>query len=74
MAKRSRFDDLNPALAAIASDLADLPRAEFKENLQRELQKEAESMASMAHKVNFIPQGYHTATPYLIADNAAAAH
>jgi PhnB protein len=73
MAKRSLFDDLNPALAAIAADLADLPRAGFKENLQRELQKEAESMASMAHKVNFIPKGYHTATPYLIADNAAAA-
>src|SRR5438067_12294974 len=71
MAKR--FDYLDPALAAIAADLADLPRAEFKEKLQRELRKEAENMACMAQKVNFIPRGYHTATPYLIADDAAAA-
>src|SRR4051794_40265872 len=32
-----------------------------------------EIMASMTQKVNFIPQGYHTATPYLIVDDARAA-
>jgi PhnB protein len=73
MAERSRFDEFNPALARIAEDLADMPRAEFKETLKRELQRKAESMASAARKVNFKPEGYHTATPYLIAHDAAAA-
>jgi PhnB protein len=30
-------------------------------------------MATAAHKVNFRPEGYHTATPYLIAHDAMAA-
>jgi len=73
MAKRSRFDGLNPALARIAEELESMPRAEFKEHLKRELQRKAESMASMAHNVKFKPEGYHTATPYLVAHDAAAA-
>jgi PhnB protein len=76
MAKRPRFDkpgELNPALARIAEELTTMPRAEFKETLKRELQRKAESMATAARKVNFKPEGYHTATPYLIAHDAAAA-
>ena len=73
MAKRTRRDELNPALARIAEDLQTMPRAEFRETLKRELQRKAESMASAAHKVMFKPVGYHTATPYLTAHDAAAA-
>jgi PhnB protein len=56
---------LDPALARIAEELHAMPRAEFKQNLKRELQRKAESM--------YKPEGYHTATPYLTAHDAAAA-
>jgi PhnB protein len=59
-------------LAAVARGLSDLPRPEFKQSLKERLQRK-ESMASSATKVNPIPAGYNTATPYLIVDNAAAA-
>jgi PhnB protein len=73
MAKRSRFDGLDPALARIAEELESMPRAEFKETLKRDLQRKAETMATMAQKVNYIPAGYHSATAYLTVHDAAAA-
>lgn len=60
MAERPRFD-LEDALAV-------MPRPEFRERLRAELRRKAESM-SLSH----IPAGHHTATSYLIVDNAAAA-
>jgi PhnB protein len=73
MAKRTRFGAFDGGLARIAEDLENMPRAEFRERLRKELQRKAETMASMAHKVNFKPEGYHTATPYLIVHDAPAA-
>ena len=64
-----------PALAEIAADLADLPREDFRRSLKADLQRRSD-MATIAPempKVKPIPEGYHTATPYLIEDNAAAA-
>jgi PhnB protein len=64
-----------PVLAEIAADLRDLPRDDFRQTLKNELQRRS-TMATLAPetpKVKPIPEGYHTATPYLIAHNAAAA-
>lgn len=65
-------------LAALAQDLTDLPRADFQRNLKKELEGRA-IMSSTAKpaleksRVTPIPEGYHTATPYLAVRGAARA-
>jgi len=56
-------------LVRIAADLRELPRPEFKAALKADLQRRAE-MATAT--VSFIPQGFHTLTPYLVVKDAAA--
>ena len=88
MPKLTRFDRLNAAiesqtlpqepelqaLTRLAADLRDLPRAEFKRTLKDALtRKPMATLASTSPKVKPIPEGYHTATPYLIVNDAAAA-
>ena len=66
------------ALAEIAAELRDLPREDFYQALKTDLERSS-NMATQAtempatRQVKPIPEGYHTATPYLIAQNAAAA-
>jgi PhnB protein len=63
-------------LLAIARDLADLPRDEFRSNLRDELKRRAvmESAAGTAlGKVPPVPEGHHTVSPYLAVRNAAGA-
>ena len=55
-------------LLAIAAELRELPRKEFKDNLKDDLQRRAQ-MSTTA--VNPIRQGFHTLTPYLIVPRAA---
>ena len=73
MAKRTRPEPPDDAMRAIAAGLRDFPREDFKQQLKSELQRKASSMASLANQVKPIPEGYHTATPYLIVEHAARA-
>lgn len=65
-------------LRAIASDLTALPRAEFRTNLQSELERTAimgtAAKASVeSRKVQPIPEGYHSLAPYLAIRGATQA-
>lgn len=60
MAERTGFD--------LEDALAGLPRDDFKQSLKAQLQRKAASMSA-----THAPAGYHTATPYLIVDDAPAA-
>jgi len=55
-------------LLAIASELRELPRPEFKQYLKDDLQRRA---AMTATTVNPIPQGFRALTPYLVVQRAA---
>jgi PhnB protein len=59
------------ALLAIAVDLRDLPRPEFKARLKTELERRANMSAPSAIAVTPIRKGFHTVTPYLIARQGA---
>jgi len=50
--------------------LRDLPREKFKEQLRRNLERRA-TMASGARASQFIREGFHSITPYLIVPRAA---
>jgi PhnB protein len=55
-------------LVQIAADLLDMPRPEFKARLRKELERRANMSATV---VTPIPKGFHTVTPYLIAQHCA---
>jgi len=55
-------------LVQIAADLLDMPRPEFKARLRTDLERKANMSATA---VTPIPTGYHTVTPYLIAQHCA---
>src|SRR5579863_8288734 len=65
-------------LLAIAGDLTDLPRDEFRNHLRIELERRA-TMGSTARsvleprRVSPIPEGYHSLAPYLAVKDAAKA-
>lgn len=65
-------------LARLAEGLIDLPRESFKQRLKTDLERRSK-MAGTANaipetrKVQPIPEGYHTATPYLFIRGAARA-
>jgi PhnB protein len=65
-------------LVAMAQDLSGLPRQDFRTNLKAELERRA-IMSGTAKPalenspVRPIPEGYHTATPYLVVKGAARA-
>ncbi len=70
-------EKLEPNLAMllrIAEDLRYLPRENFKARLKSDLERKA-SMSTIAEPKttasSFIPEGFHTVTPYLVADDAA---
>lgn len=60
--------ELDPLLA-IAADLRNMPSPQFKARLKTELERKATMSAAAA--VTPIPKGYHTVTPYLIAQHCA---
>ncbi|MGA8013646.1 MAG: VOC family protein [Candidatus Acidiferrales bacterium] len=67
-----RGDKKLAALASIARDLRDLPRASFKTHLRADLERRAAMTTSAAGKaVNPIREGFHSITPYLIVPRAA---
>src|SRR5215831_8850932 len=56
-------------LAGIAAELRDLPRADFKLRLQRELEEEvvmSTATKQVAEKMNPAREGFRTVTPYLV--------
>ena len=55
-------------LVRIAAKLRELPRRKFKENLKADLQRRAQMPTTT---VNFIREGFHTLTPYLVVEGAA---
>jgi uncharacterized glyoxalase superfamily protein PhnB len=55
-------------LLRIAGELRDIPRKEFKKNLKTDLQRRTKMPATA---VSFIPEGFHTLTPYLVVRGAA---
>jgi PhnB protein len=75
----SRPDSLLPSadaelapLVSVAAALRDLPREEFKLRLKSDLERSS-SMATQPkpEPVNYIREGFHTITPYLIVQGAA---
>jgi uncharacterized glyoxalase superfamily protein PhnB len=58
------------ALAAIALDLRDSPSAKFKDRLRKDLLGRATTMTS-ATVSSPVRAGFHTVTPYIIAERAA---
>jgi len=56
-------------LVRIAAELRALPRREFKESLKADLQRRAQMPTTT---VNFIREGFHTLTPYLVVKGAPA--
>jgi len=67
-AARPEVDPQVSELLAVADDLRDLARPEFKKQLRLELEREAIMSTT---KVNPIPAGYHTITPYVTVPAAA---
>lgn len=65
------FDPKLADLLDLAAELRDLPRENFRARLKGELEKRG-SMTTSA-TVKPIPEGYHTATPYLSVRDAVAA-
>jgi PhnB protein len=65
-------------LVALAQELGDLPRDDFRTNLKEELERRA-LMSSTAQpvlekpRVKPVPEGHHTATPYLTVKDASRA-
>jgi uncharacterized glyoxalase superfamily protein PhnB len=62
-------------LAAIAAELRELPREDFKLRLRRELEEEAvmsTATKQAAEKVNPVREGFRTVTPYLVVDDVHA--
>src|SRR5512146_2163280 len=75
----SRPDSLLPSadaelapLVSVAAALRDLPREEFKLRLKSDLERSS-SMATQPkpEPLNYIREGFHTITPYLIVQGAA---
>lgn len=67
----SVLDSRVAELARIATELRNLPRADFKARLKTELEEEAMSTATKqtANKVNPVREGFRTITPYLVVDD-----
>jgi uncharacterized glyoxalase superfamily protein PhnB len=62
-------------LAQIAAQLRDLPRADFKRRLGRELQGEAAMSTAtkqVTNKINPVREGFRTITPYLVVEDVHA--
>ena len=70
MARQQSSEQLNRLVELIAG-LRDLPRPEFKAGLQADLERRAAMAASSAKPVNYIREGFHTVTPYLIIPSAS---
>jgi PhnB protein len=67
----AKVPDVGPALAPllrVASELRDLPRQEFKARLKADLERKTTVTTAT---VSYMPQGYHTVTPYLTVREAA---
>jgi PhnB protein len=60
------FEDVGISLA-----LRDLPRSSFKERLRINLERRASMAAKATPMANFIREGFHSITPYLIVPGAA---
>ena len=55
-------------LLAIAAELRELPRPDFKNYLKIDLQRRAKMSTAT---VSFIPKGFRTVTPYMVVEGAA---
>src|SRR5215813_1838601 len=67
-------DERIAELAGIAVDLCNLPRADFKSRLRKELEETLMSTATKpaAQKVNPVRAGFRTVTPYLVVPDVHA--
>ena len=80
-AAQPRVDARVAPLLRIAAELRDLPREEFKARLKADLERKSSSMTTLTEpaatqkpatvKQPAVPPGYHTVTPYLVAQDAA---
>ena len=64
-------------LLSIAAELRDLPRADFKERLKSELEREmtmstAARESASASKVSAVREGFRTVTPYVVVQDVHA--
>src|SRR3954466_10189911 len=73
-AKASDVAEPMAELLGIATELRDLPRAEFKARLQIELEGDAvmSTAAKPATKTNPVREGFRTITPYLVVPDVPA--
>src|ERR1043166_3033115 len=68
-------DEQVAELLGIAVDLRDLPRADFKERLQEELEQEAVMSTATKEapkKTEGVREGFRTITPYLVVSDVHA--
>jgi len=71
----AEVDEQIAALLGIAVELRDLPRAEFKARLQREIEQEVEMSTATKEavkKVSGVREGFRTITPYLVVPDVHA--
>ena len=69
MARNTNFEQLDAMVEALAV-LRDLPRAEFKARLRADLERRAAMAATPGTAVNYMREGFHTITPYLVIHGA----
>jgi len=70
MARQTSSEQLDATVELIA-DLRDLPRPEFKARLRADLERRAAMATGAVKPVNYIREGFHSVTPYLIISGAA---
>src|SRR5689334_17107863 len=73
----SAVDERIADLLGVAIELRQLPRAEFRERLRREMENEAMSKTQSAaqpapSKINPVREGFRTITPYLVVSDVHA--
>jgi uncharacterized glyoxalase superfamily protein PhnB len=70
MARQTRSEQVDTMVELIAG-LRDLPRPEFRARLKADLERRVAMATPAGRTVNFVREGFHTITPYLIISDAA---
>jgi PhnB protein len=69
MAKQTPSEQFD-RIAEVIAGLRDLPRPDFKTRLKADLERRASMATAPERAVNYIREGFHTITPYLIIPGA----
>ena len=66
------FDPSFGPIIEVVAGLRHLPRPDFKARLRADLERRASMSTAPGKAVNYIREGFHSITPYLIISGAAA--